>query len=150
MMRDYFKILSSMLVALLTLAATVAVVASIYTLSSGSRDISEDVFLPFLVALMGFILFGIPGSIFWLVFFRALGGSLGGSMKRHLIAASMSVVASIGLSCVLFFRGGISELDEVAVFVVPVLIVAAFSLFWYWLLFEKLAAYRRQDGIKSR
>lgn len=150
MMRDYFKILSSMIVALLTFALVVAMIASIYTLATGGRDISDDLFLPFLLALIGFILFGIPGSIFWLVFFRALSGSLGSVMKRHLIAASMAVVSSVTLSVALFFRGGLSELGEVAVFLVPVILVAAFSLLWYWLLFEKLVEYRQKNAIKNR
>lgn len=136
-MRDYLKILSSIVLALLFLATVISIIAGTFSLVADSSTVTEAVSLPFIIASMGFILFGITGSLLWLYFQKLLGNTIANLMGRQVIAASLSVVANCLLFVMIFTAGGSIYLKDIAtilVFIVPVVVC---SLLIYWRLYAK-------------
>jgi len=133
-MKDYLKILCSITVALITLAALLSGAVGLFSIVSGQSNLAESVLFPFAFAGIGFLLFGITGSVFWLVFIKAFGNNGFRPITRHIISASLSAAIS-WLTLNTTLGGGIEGLAETAVLLIPVVLVAACSLFWYWWLF---------------
>lgn len=136
-MRDYLKILSSITAALLTLTVLVSVISGIFSLASGRNEVSEAMLFPFVIAWVGFISFGITGSIAWFVFVRAFDEKRLGPMSRHVVSASMATAASWLTVAFTFSGGGVKEFFEASVLLIPVVPVVALSLLWYWCLFYR-------------
>src|SRR5690554_7767372 len=86
-MRDYLKILSSIIAALLSMAFLVSAVVGIVALISGNPEIASAVLFPFVFAWVGFVMFGIIGSLFWFGFLRASYTLSLGPVKRQILAS---------------------------------------------------------------
>lgn len=134
-MRDYLKILCSIIAALLSVVLITSVVAGITAFVSGSLHIGEAVLLPVWLAWGGFVMFGVTGSVFWLGFLTMLDKLALGPMKQHILAAGLSTVTS-WLTIVLATSGGdFKRLSEAVFFLVFLVPVVAVSLIWYWVLY---------------
>ena len=134
-MRDYLKIISSIVAALLSLALIASVISGIIAFASGGFNIVGAVLFPFAFVWAGFVMFGIIGSLFWLGFLSALGKLSLGPMNRQVLAACLSIVAS-WLTISLAMSGGeLKRVPEAVFLLVLVVPVVAVSLFWYWFLY---------------
>ncbi|WP_157600127.1 hypothetical protein [Saccharospirillum impatiens] len=92
--------------------------------------------LPFFIGFIGFVLFGVTGSIFWLVFLKALGSPVESPMSHHVLAASLSTLVS-WLALALVFSGGvIRNLQESSILLIFVLPVVGMSLVWFRVLYR--------------
>lgn len=135
-MRVYIKILSAIVVALVLLSLLASIALGVARLS----PTSEIFFLPLFIAFVGFLMFGISGSLLWLIFFRLLDQLEISSTVKHALAAAMATPASILLLALLLFlengdAGSIwGTLGVFLWFVVP---VATVSVGCYWWLFLK-------------
>lgn len=135
MMRDYLKILSSIIAALLSWALLASVVAGVVELVSGGSTIAGVVIFSFAFVWAGFVMFGITGSVFWFGFLSVLGNRPLGPMLRQVLAASFSTFLSwliIGWALSDGSVKGMLGSTAVLVLVVP---VVAVSLLWYWFLY---------------
>src|SRR5690625_7555647 len=97
-MREYGKILGSIVLALFTLATVLAASTVLYDLATGKDVFAESFTLPYLVAMMGFILFGVSGSLLWYFFLRILGTAPASFLLRHALAAR-SEERRVGKAC---------------------------------------------------
>jgi len=134
-MRDYLKILSSIIAALLSMAFLVSAVVGIVALISGNPEIASAVLFPFVFAWVGFVMFGIIGSLFWFGFLRASYTLSLGPVKRQILASLLSTLVSWLTIASIFSHGQFRQVIEAApllVFVVPVVVV---SLLWYRFLY---------------
>ncbi|BES69378.1 hypothetical protein RE428_03960 [Marinobacter nanhaiticus D15-8W] len=133
-MRVYVKILSAIVVALVLLSLLASIALGVTRLS----PTGEIFFLPLFIAFAGFLMFGISGSLLWLLFFRLLDPLDIGSTAKHALAVTMATPSSIlFLALLLYLASGEAEgvsstLSVFGWFVVP---VAATSVGCYWWLF---------------
>lgn len=134
-MGNYLRILFSIIAALLSLAMTISVAFGFSALVFGSPDNVQVVFFPFALAWVGFVMFGIIGSVFWFVFLALLDKVSLEPMKRHILAACLSIVTSWVTIALAMSGGGFKRLPEAAFVLIFIVPVAAVSLFWYWLLY---------------
>lgn len=134
-MRDYLKILSSIIAALLSLALLASATTGVNALVSNNHNILRDVLWPFLFVWAGFVMFGIIGSVFWFGFLRMLSKLISGPMKRQTLAASLSIVATLLTISLALSRWDFEVLLEAAFFLVFIVPVVAVSLLWYWFLY---------------
>lgn len=134
-MRDYLKILASVIAALLSMAALIVVVIAVVIFVSADSLSAEPILFPFVIALAGFMMFGISGSIVWFVTYRALGQRPVSPMGRHAIGASCGVLASVTFEVVTFSSHGGIKLTDFLVPLALVVPVVAVSLLWHWALF---------------
>lgn len=135
-MRVYIKILSAIVVALVLLSLLASIALGITRLS----PTSEIFYLPLFIAFVGFLMFGISGSLLWLLFFMLLDHLGISSTVKHALAAAMATPASILLLTLLMFLGN-GDADALwgalGVFLWFVVPVAAVSVGCYWWLFLK-------------
>lgn len=134
MLREYLKILSAVLLTLLTLATLLALVTGWYSLLAG-EDIVEAITLPYIIAVIGFVLFGISGSMLWIFFLHILDRHPASFIRRHGLAVTLAAAAN-WLAFTLIFAGGITHIGDTAPLLVFLLPVAGCSLLCYWLLFN--------------
>lgn len=135
-MREYGKILGSIVLALFTLATVLAASTVLYDLATGKDVFAESFTLPYLVAMMGFILFGVSGSLLWYFFLRILGTAPASFLLRHALAAGMAVVACFA-GFIFIFGSGTSNLGNAIVLLGFIFPVAGASLLCYWLVFYR-------------
>lgn len=143
-MREYGKILGSIVLALFTLATVLAGSTVLYDLATGEEMFAEAFTLPYLIALMGFILFGVSGSLLWLFFLRILGSVPASFLLRHALAVGMAAVACF-VGFILIFGGGVSNLANGIILLGFIFPVAGASLLCYWLVFYP-PRHRKQKG----
>lgn len=145
-MRDYFKILSSIIAALFSLAMIVSVALGISALVFGSPGSVKAILFPFAFAWAGFVMFGIIGSVFWFGFLAVLGKISLSPMQRQVLAACLSVVASWVTMVLAMSGGGLKQLPEAAFVLVFIVPVVAVSLLWYWFLYLRPIPNKINDG----
>jgi hypothetical protein len=150
-MRDYFKILISIIAALLSLALIVSVALGATALVSGSFisgsfTIVEAVVFPFAFAWAGFLMFGITGSIFWFGFLAVFGKLSLGPMTRQILAACLSTVTSWISISVAMSGGKFTRVPEAAFLLVFVVPVVAVSLLWYRFLYLRPSVNKANHG----
>jgi hypothetical protein len=134
-MRDYIKILSSIIASLATLAVLASAIRGGYALISGSSNIAQAFLFPFVFVWFGFVLFGIIGSALWFGILKLTGTLAIGQMTRHVVAASLSAGASWLVLGLLASGGNSQALLETAPLLIIVVPVVALSLLWYWFLY---------------
>lgn len=134
-MRDYFKILSSIIAALISLTLLISAIVAVGALLADSSGSASGVLFPFVVAWIGFLMFGVTGSVFWFAALKAMGSLTIGAMKKNAVAACFSTIASWLIPAVIIFRDDLEELPETGFILAPVVPVVACSLLWYWLLY---------------
>lgn len=145
-MRDYFKILSSIIAALFSLAMIVSVALGISALVFGSPGSVKAILFPFVFAWAGFVMFGIIGSVFWFGFLAVLGKISLSPMQRQILAACLSIGASWLTMALAMSGGGLKQLPEAAFVLVFIVPVVAVSLLWYWLLYLRPIPNKINDG----
>lgn len=134
-MRDYLKILLSVIAALLSLAALIAVVTAVTVLASGNDLSADPLVFPFAIAMAGFMLFGITGSIVWFGTDKALGDISLGALGRQVICAASGALASVAFVVVGISGPGGIGLSDVFIPLALVVPVVTVSVLWYWGLF---------------
>lgn len=145
-MRDYLKILCSIIASLISLALLASTVSAIAVLISSRFDIYRAVLIPFVFAWVGFVMFGVIGSALWFGFSRVLGMLSIGPMKLQVIAASLSTVASWLTVSVVMSGGKFDALPGTAFLFILVVPVVAISLLWYWYLYQRKKINDARDG----
>ena len=135
-MKSYLKIILSIFIASLSLAIIAAIVSAVVMVFKGEFDI-RGITLPFVFAWFGFLIFGIPGSIIWLISFLALKRSPLEKAKRHYVAVVISIIVCTPI--VMYIESGINlkaigESLFLLVFIIP---VALTGLFIHWFLFVR-------------
>jgi hypothetical protein len=137
-MREYLKILSSIIAALLSLALLFSMGLLINEFFSDSENMLGVMLFPFIVVGVGFVLFGIAGSALWFVFFSMIAKySLHSEdpMMRHVLAACLSTIVCWLIIGLIIFDEGFQGLYEAASLLILVGPVVAVSLVWYKLLY---------------
>lgn len=150
MLREYLKILSAIVLTLFTLATLLALVTGLLALLA-EEDIAERITLPYIIAIMGFVLFGISGSVLWLLFLRILGRQPASLMRRHTLAVCLAASTN-WLAFTFIFGGGVTQIGDTAPLLVFLFPVAASSLLCYRLLFIRpipTGNYKRYGGKKQ-
>lgn len=137
-MRDYLKILSTIIAALLSLAAFASVVIGVHAAVTDSPNIAGVMAVPFAIVWAGFVMFGIVGSVFWYAFLVALSTRNLSPLKRHSLAAALAVIATFLAVALAFSQGKLAVIKEAAPVLIIVVPVVAISLFWYWFLYLRL------------
>jgi hypothetical protein len=135
-MREYFKILSSIAIALLFLTM---VFSGISALVVDERRVLQALSFPFVVAWIGFLIFGIIGSALWLLMFKMFWGKASGGMRGHLFSAITSALISVtGLAIISLSLGsGWESFTKTYAFLVMVFPVVFVSLYVYKCLYSK-------------
>ena len=133
-MRVYLKILSAIVIALVLLSLLATIALSVTRVGPTS-----DILFRFLfIALVGFLMFGISGSLLWFTFFRLLDQLNLGSVVKHTLAAAAATPATTLLLALLQYheRGDAEALwSTLGVFLWFVVPVAAVSVGCYWWLY---------------
>ena len=133
-MKSYLKIISSIFIASLSLAIITALISALVMIFKGEFDI-RGITIPFVFAWFGFLIFGIPGSIIWLISFVALKVSSLEKTKRHYVAVVISIIVCTPI--VAYIESGInfSAIGESLFLLVFIIPVALTGLFIHWFLF---------------
>lgn len=98
-MHTYLKILSAIVLSLLLWSTIAGVSLLLYTwffsdkIYGGQPDL-DIVLLPGVFALVGFVLFGLTGSLLWFILFRIMRKIQWPEFKKHTIAAYCSSLLS--------------------------------------------------------
>ncbi len=134
-MREYFKVLSSIVISLLAIAIISSPISGLCAFVFAESEIFSYFVIPFVIAWFGFVLFGLIGAALWVVFFKALKLKSFNVMQKQSICAFLSMlcilsVAAIVLGVVLSHRGLYYFLLPY-LFIAPVLPVILGSLFVY-------------------
>jgi hypothetical protein len=122
-MKEYFKILLSIIASLLILASIAAVIIGLVELFGGGKY--QGMIFPFFIAAVGFIMFGIVGSGLWFAAFAVISRSKEYTFKLHVISASLATIISllgVALWSSDFKSNAFVELLPLAIYVVPVVV----------------------------
>lgn len=137
-MREYLKVLSSIIAALLSWALLFSIGLLINVFFSDSENMLGVVVFPFIVVGVGFVLFGVAGSVLWLLFLFIIAKyslHLEGPMMRHVLAACLSTIVCWLIIGLIIFDGGFQGLYEAVSLLILIGAVVAVSLVWYKLLY---------------
>ncbi|MBQ0731458.1 MAG: hypothetical protein KBT75_12200 [Oleispira antarctica] len=135
----YFRIFSSILLSLLALSVFSSSVIAIYVLVTDGVPLLDVLGLPFLIALMGLVVFGFTGALYWSILFKMTSQFFRTTFKAH----AFSAISSIPVTMVILiaFMGGESSLEGLLkilfLFIIILLPVVLLSLFFYKMVYLK-------------
>ena len=126
-MREYFKILSSIVIALICLTLLVSLISWLWTISTEQKYAVRSFALPFVFAWVGFLMFGILGSLLWRLFFHMFNSFSLGVMRKHLLSSMLSAFICVSLFALSQLNSGFIDIARtyvLLVFVVPVVFLS--------------------------
>ena len=133
-MISYLKIISSIFLASLSLAIIAALISTAVMIFKGEFDI-RGVTMPFVFAWFGFLIFGIPGSIIWLMSFVALKVSSMENAKKHYIAVAISIIVCTPIISYVESGINLAAIGDSLFLLVLIIPTALTGLLIHWFLF---------------
>lgn len=131
MLRDYLKIISAILAAMLTLIIFMTAAILFFE----EMKFTEAVGLSMGFALAGFLFFGITGSVIWVSCLSIVRRHSLNLVYQHGVSALVATGASFLIFFLAMSGGDLRQLLSalrILIFVVP---AVTLSLFWYWLFY---------------
>ncbi len=137
--REYFKILSSIAISLLVIAILAAPALGLFALIFDKSDIFSYFVFPFVIAWFGFVLFGIIRSALWVLFLKIPKLRKCSDMRRQGISAFISMLFILSVASVIlgvtYLHRGLHYFLMPYIFIVPISPVILASLLVYNRLF---------------
>jgi len=134
---QFLKILSAVLVTCLLIIPLVCIAAVLETwfATAGPASSVSAIELSLFIAAFGFVIFGIPGSLFWAVIYGFTDTRCLSATKRHLLAAG--IAALLWPPLLIFMSEGLhkSAWYTASRFTLIVIPVALLSVYIYRLLY---------------
>jgi len=137
-MREYLKILSSIIIALICSALLISIVTVMHSYLTEQRNILGTSLFPFVIAWVGFLMFGIIGSLLWRLCLHFLSRVEFEHMKKHAISSMISAFICVTLLACTQFSGGIVALFRVYYLLILVLPIVFISLYIYRKLYSRV------------
>lgn len=131
-MKSYLKLIASVFIALLALSSIATIISGIIMLYTNNYDIRGLTF-PFVIAWFGFLLFGIPGTILWLISYIVLGITSWNKEEKQFVSVIIgSIVCVIIYSLVAneFIFSSLFKHLYLLILVIPVAVTGA-GVHWY-------------------
>ena len=135
-MREYLKILSSIIIALICSAILISIVAGVHSYLTEQSNILGAFLFPFVVAWVGFLMFGVIGSLLWLLFLHLLRRVELGYMRKHIISSVTSAFLCVTILALFQVSGSITDLLSGYFLLIFVLPIVCFSLYIYHKLYR--------------
>jgi len=127
-MREYLKILCSIIIALICSAILISIVVGAHSYLTEQSNILGAFLFPFVVAWIGFLMFGVIGSLLWRLFLHLLHRVELGYMRKHIISSVTSAFLCVTALALFQFSSYF-----LLIFVLPIVL---FSLYIYHKLYR--------------
>ncbi len=129
-LKTYLKILSSILISLIILSALFSLIGGSYSLYMSNGDFFSTLLFTFIISGFGFIMFGLTGSISWLLLLIPLSKCSMAEFDKHKVSAISSAFIVTTLTGI--WSLGNKFFNEplimywVLIFIVPVVVVSLY------------------------
>lgn len=129
----YGKIILSIILSLLAITVVSTLTIAIYILSTSGVQSLEVLQVPFLAALLGLVIFGFTGALYWLILFKITEKKFKTTFSAHAFSAVSSIPITMLIICSLMGWGENLEgiLTVLSIFIIILLPVVLLSLYIY-------------------
>ena len=132
MVKMYFKVINSIIIALILLSVAFSIPLVIYAVNTTGVGFFNALLFPFIASFYGFIIFGFTGAFSWVVMFKLLPNIFAREINKHIISAISSIfIVFFALLFSLYKSISLEDILRLFRYVIIVLPVTILSIYIY-------------------
>lgn len=132
MVKMYFKVINSIIIALMLLSVAFSIPLVIYAVNTTGVGFFNALLFPFIASFYGFIIFGFTGAFSWVVMFKLLPNTFAREINKHIISAISSIfIVFFALLFLLYKSISLEDILRLLRYVIIVLPVTILSIYIY-------------------